>query len=65
VATLAPAEVSRPHLNHKTPGLLAGPATQLYPPLRSLIYIDCGDRTRFAVEQFSTVFACFADPVIA
>jgi hypothetical protein len=38
---------------------------QLYTPLRSLIYIDCGDRTRFAVEQFSTVFASFADPVIA
>ena len=36
----------------------------LYTPLRSLIYIDCGDRTRFAVEQFSAVFASFADPVI-
>jgi len=36
---------------------------QLYTPRRSLIYIDCGDRTRFAVEQFSTVFAGYADPV--
>ena len=37
----------------------------LYTALRSLIYIDCEDRTRFAVEQFSPVFASFADPVIA
>jgi hypothetical protein len=34
-------------------------------PLPALIYIDPGDRTRFAVDQPSTVFAGFADPAIA
>ena len=37
----------------------------LYAPLRALIYIDSGDRTRFAVDQPSTVLAGFADPAIA
>jgi uncharacterized protein (DUF302 family) len=41
------------------------PAVMLYSPLRALIYIDSGDRTRFAVDQPSTVFAGFADPAIA
>ena len=41
------------------------PAVMLYAPLRTLIYIDSGDRTRFAVDQPSTVFASFADPAIA
>ena len=41
------------------------PAVLLYMPLRVLIYIDRDDRTRFAVDQPSTVFASFADPVIA
>jgi Domain of unknown function DUF302 len=41
------------------------PAIMLYAPLRALIYIDADDRTRFAVDQPSTVLASFADPVIA
>ena len=41
------------------------PAVMLYAPLRTLIYIDNDDRTRFAVDQPSTVFASFADPAIA
>jgi uncharacterized protein (DUF302 family) len=41
------------------------PAVMLYSPLRALIYIDSGDRTRFAVDQPSTVFAGFADDGIA
>ena len=41
------------------------PAVMLYAPLRALIYIDSGDRTRFAVDQPSTVLAGFADPAIA
>jgi hypothetical protein len=41
------------------------PAMMLYAPLRALIYIDSGDRTRFAVDQPSTVLAGFADPAIA
>jgi hypothetical protein len=41
------------------------PAVMLYAPLRTLIYIDSGDRTRFAVDQPSTVLAGFADPAIA
>jgi hypothetical protein len=41
------------------------PAVMLYSPLRALIYIDSGDRTRFAVDQPSTVLAGFADPAIA
>ena len=41
------------------------PAVMLYTPLRTLIYIDRDDRTRFAVDQPSTVFAGFAEPAIA
>jgi hypothetical protein len=41
------------------------PAVMLYASLRTLIYIDFGDRTRFAVDQPSTVLAGFADPAIA
>jgi hypothetical protein len=40
------------------------PAVMLYAPLRTLIYIDTDDRTRFAVDQPSTVFASFADPAV-
>jgi hypothetical protein len=39
-------------------------AVMLYAPLRTLIYIDSADRTRLAVDQPSTVYASFADPVI-
>ena len=41
------------------------PEAMLYASLRALIYIDAGDRTRFAVDQPSAVLAGFADPVIA
>jgi hypothetical protein len=41
------------------------PAVMLSALLRTLIYIDFGDRTRFAVDQPSTVLAGFADPGIA
>jgi hypothetical protein len=41
------------------------PAMLLYVPLRVLIYIDAGDRTRFAVDQPSTLFSGFADPGVA
>jgi len=41
------------------------PAVMLYAPLRTLIYIDAADRTRFAVDQPSTAMAGFADPAIA
>ena len=41
------------------------PAIMLYAPLRALIFIDADDRTRFAVDQPSTVLASFADPDIA
>jgi hypothetical protein len=41
------------------------PAVMLYAPLRALIYIDANDRTQFAVDQPSTVFASFGDPDIA
>jgi hypothetical protein len=43
---------------------LHDPAVMLYAPLRTLIYIDSADRTRLAVDQPSTVYAGFADPVI-
>ena len=43
---------------------LHDPAVMLYAPLRTLIYIDSADRTRLAVDQPSTVYASFADPVI-
>jgi hypothetical protein len=42
---------------------LRDPAVMLYAPLRTLIYIDSADRTRLAVDQPSTVYASFADPV--
>jgi hypothetical protein len=41
------------------------PAALLYSPLRALVYIDSDDRTRFAVDQPSTIFAGFADPAVA
>jgi hypothetical protein len=41
------------------------PALMLYAALRTLIYIDSGDRTRFAVEQPSTALADDADPAVA
>jgi hypothetical protein len=41
------------------------PAVMLCALLRALIYIDPGDRTRFAVDHPSTVFAGFADQTIA
>ena len=40
------------------------PAVMLYAPLRTPIYVDPADRTRLAVDQPSTVYASFADPVI-
>jgi hypothetical protein len=43
---------------------LHDPAVMLYAPLRTLIYIDSADRTSLAVDQPSTVYASFADPVI-
>jgi hypothetical protein len=43
---------------------LRDPVVMLYAPLRTLIYIDSADRTRLAVDQPSTVYASFADPVI-
>jgi hypothetical protein len=41
------------------------PAVMLYSLLRTQIYIDSGDRTRFAVDQPSTVLSGFTDPAIA
>jgi hypothetical protein len=43
---------------------LRDPGVMLYAPLRTLIYVDLADRTRLAVDQPSTVYASFADPVI-
>jgi hypothetical protein len=43
---------------------LRDPAVMLYAPLGTLIYIDSADRTRLAVDQPSTVYASFGDPVI-
>jgi hypothetical protein len=40
------------------------PAVMLYSPLRTLIYIDSRDRTRFAVDQPSTALSGFADQAI-
>ena len=52
--------------HHATPekAYLHDPAAMLYAPLRTLIYIDSADRTRLAVDQPSTVYASFGDPVI-
>jgi hypothetical protein len=36
----------------------------LHAPLRTPIYIDSTNRTRLAVDQPSTVYVGFADPVI-
>jgi hypothetical protein len=41
------------------------PAVGLYAPLRTLIYLDTDDRTYFAIQQPSTLFADFADPGLA
>ncbi len=41
------------------------PAVMLYSLLRTLIYIDSSDRTRFAVDQPSTVLSGFSNPAIA
>ena len=41
------------------------PAVMLCAPLRALIYMDPGGRTRFAAGQPGTVFAGFADQAIA
>jgi hypothetical protein len=46
------------HIYRRNPGVM------LY-ALNTLIYLDNDDRTRFAVDQPSTVFAAFGDPVIA
>ena len=40
------------------------PAVMLYAPLRTVIYIGAHDRTMFAVDQPSTVFASLAGPAI-
>jgi hypothetical protein len=37
----------------------------LYAPLRTAIYADAENRTRFAVDQSSTVFASCASPPIS
>ena len=52
--------------HHATPekAYRQDPAVMLYAPLRTLIYIDSADRTRLAVDQPSTVYASFGDPVI-
>jgi hypothetical protein len=36
------------------------PSVMLYVPLRTVIYVDDANRTRFAVDRPSTVFASFA-----
>jgi uncharacterized protein (DUF302 family) len=41
------------------------PSVMLYAPLRTAIYIDAGNRTRFAVDQPSTAFSSFASSPIA
>lgn len=41
------------------------PAAGLYAPLRTLIYVGSDDRTYFATEQPSTLFAGFSDPDLA
>jgi hypothetical protein len=41
------------------------PAMLLYMPLRTLIYIDSDDRTKFAVDQPSTAFSGFGEPGVA
>lgn len=41
------------------------PALLLCFPLRTVIYVDTDDRTYFAVQQPSTLFAVIADPGLA
>jgi hypothetical protein len=41
------------------------PSVMLYAPLRTAVYVDAADRTRFAVDKPSTVFASFASPPIS
>jgi hypothetical protein len=41
------------------------PSVMLYAPLRTAIYVDAANRTRFAVDQPSTAFASFASPAIS
>jgi uncharacterized protein (DUF302 family) len=40
------------------------PSVMLYVPLRTVIYVDGANRTRFAVDRPSTVLASFASPPI-
>ena len=40
------------------------PAIALYAPLRTAIYVDAEDTTRFAIDQPSTRFASFGTPAI-
>jgi uncharacterized protein (DUF302 family) len=41
------------------------PSVMLYVPLRTVIYVDDGSRTRFAIDQPSTVLASFGSPSIS
>jgi hypothetical protein len=41
------------------------PSVMLYAPLRTAIYVGAADRTRFAGDKPSTVFASFASPPIS
>jgi hypothetical protein len=41
------------------------PSVMLYAPLRTAIYVDAAGRTRFAVDEPSTVFNSFASPPIS
>jgi hypothetical protein len=41
------------------------PSVMLYVPLRTAICVDAANRTRFAVDKPSTVFASFASPPIS
>ena len=41
------------------------PSVMLYAPLRTLIYTDSVGRTKFAVDQPSTVFSSFSNSAIA
>ena len=41
------------------------PSVMLYAPLRTVIYVDAANRTRFAVDRPSTVFDSFASQPIS
>jgi uncharacterized protein (DUF302 family) len=41
------------------------PSVMLYAPLRTAIYVDAANRTRFAIDEPRTVFESFADTTIA